>query len=251
MTKLDLIIDLHRNSDRQGPGSESDTLKALDFMRLPKDQHLQIADIGCGSGGQTITLAKNLNANITAIDLFPEFLEDLNARVLEANLQEKIKTLPRSMEDLPFEKASLDIIWSEGAIYNMGFENGIKKWSPYLKPGGYLAVSEITWITNSRPEAIETFWTSEYPEIDIASNKILQLERNGYTLAGYFYLDEDSWIKTYYNPIKERIHNFLDRNGNTELAKEVAEEYLAEIDLYNMYKAYFSYGFYIAQKNEH
>lgn len=35
VTELELIIDLHKNADRQGPGSENDTLKALGFLDLP------------------------------------------------------------------------------------------------------------------------------------------------------------------------------------------------------------------------
>ena len=76
MNELELIIDLQKNSERQGPGSEHDTLRALELLNLPTDQILKVADIGCGSGGQTITLAKNLNAQITAVDLFPEFLNE-------------------------------------------------------------------------------------------------------------------------------------------------------------------------------
>jgi ubiquinone/menaquinone biosynthesis C-methylase UbiE len=145
MTELDLIIDLHKNSERQGPGSENDTLKALGFLVFSNDRKLKIADIGCGSGGQTITLAKNLNGLITAVDLFPDFLNELNEKSQKLGFTEKIITLEKSMDDLPFNESEFDLIWSEGAIYNIGFENGLKKWKDYLKVGGYLAVSEITW----------------------------------------------------------------------------------------------------------
>jgi len=67
------------------------------------------------------------------------------------------------MDDLPFKEGEFDLIWSEGAIYNIGFENGLKKWKDYLKAGCYLSVSEITWITQTRPEE---FWKAEYPEVD-------------------------------------------------------------------------------------
>ncbi len=250
MTELELIIDLHKNSERQGPGSESDTLRALDLLNLSTDQNLKVADIGCGSGGQTISLAKKINGQITAVDLFPEFLKELNEKSQKLGLKDKIVTLEKSMDELPFNKGEFDLIWSEGAIYNIGFENGLNKWKDYLKVGGYLAVSEITWITQSRPKEIEEFWKSEYPEIDTASNKIKQFESNGYSLVGYFYLSQDSWTQTYYKPMQARFENFLKRNNNSELARKVVEENQAEIDLYQKFKDYYSYGFYIARKNE-
>ncbi|PWJ44570.1 class I SAM-dependent methyltransferase [Sediminitomix flava] len=248
MTELDLLIDLHKNTDRQGPGSENDTLKALDFIPISGNKDLVVADIGCGSGGQSITLAQNIDAQITAVDLFPQFLDELNKNAQRLGLQEKITTLEKSMDDLPFEKESIDIIWSEGAIYNMGFEKGIKKWKEYLKPQGYLAVSEITWITSNRPKEVDEFWNEAYPEIDIASNKIKILEENGYNLVGYFYLEEDSWIKNYYKLLEDKFDSFLTEHKHSETAQNVVENYKSEIELYRKFKAYYSYGFYVARK---
>ncbi len=249
MTELELIIDLHKNSERQGPGSEKDTLKALEFLNLSTDQKLKVVDIGCGSGGQTIILAKILNGQITAVDLFPEFLNELYEKSQKLGMADKIVTLEKSMDNLSFKKGEFDLIWSEGAIYNIGFESGVKKWKDYIKVGGYLAVSEITWITQSRPKEIEDFWKVEYPEIDIASNKIKQLENNGYTLVGYFYLNQDSWIENYYKPMEARFETFIKLHDNSELARKVVDDNKAEIDLYQKYKDYYSYGFYIARKN--
>lgn len=249
MTELELIIDLHKNSERQGPGSVGDTLKALGLLNLNDAQDLKVADIGCGNGGQTISLAQNLNGQITAVDLFPEFLDELNEKSHNLGLADRIVTLEQSMDDLPFAKGEFDLIWSEGAIYNMGFESGLIKWKEFLKEGAYLAVSELTWITPSRPKEIEEFWTKEYPEIGTASNKIKQLEDNGYTLVGYFYLSQESWIDTYYIPILTTFEDFLKRNNYSELARKVVVDYQTEIDLYQKFKDFYSYGFYVARKN--
>jgi ubiquinone/menaquinone biosynthesis C-methylase UbiE len=249
MTELELIIDLHKNAQRQGPGSEADTLRALNFLEKPDRNALKVADIGCGSGGQTLTLAKNLNAHITAVDLFPEFLSVLNEKAQSLALANKIVTLEKSMDYLLFQKNELDLIWSEGAIYNLGFENGLKKWKDYLKVGGYLAVSEITWITNSRPTEIEDFWKAEYPEVATAALKIKQLEKHGFTLAGYFYLPPESWLATYYQPLQSKFKAFLKRHSHSKLAQKVVTDSQAEIDLYQRFKDYYSYGFYVAQKN--
>lgn len=249
MTELELIIDFHKDAHRQGPGSEDETKRALELTGIAQKKDLKIADIGCGTGSQTIVLAQNTSAQIVGVDLFPDFLDKLDDKAKELNLQDRITTLAKAMEELPFTNDEFDIIWSEGAIYNMGFKAGVINWKDYLKSDGYLCVSEVTWITDSRPKELEDFWMKTYPEIDKASRKIKYLEDNGFTLVGYFYLNQGSWIKNYYEPIKERISSFLDRHNNSEMAKAIVKEYKTEIEDYQKYKDYYSYGFYIAQKN--
>lgn len=248
MNDFDLIIDFHKYNKRQGPGSFEDTVKALEFIEISKNKNLKVADIGCGTGGQTLDLARHIPGTITAVDLFPGFLDMLNKNAEKAGLVHKINTLAVSMEKLPFEKEQFDIIWSEGAIYNIGFEAGISKWKEYLKTGGYIAVSEITWLTSSRPDEINEFWSKEYPQIDTAAGKIKILEENGYSLAGYFPLKTSSWIDTYYKPMEKMYSSFLARHNNSVEAMAIVDEYKAEFEQYLKFKKYFSYGFYVAKK---
>lgn len=248
MTEMELLVDFHKNAERQGPGSNEDTLKALGFLDIDKNRQLRVADIGCGSGAQTIVLAQNLNSKITAVDLFPEFLEKLNSNSEKLGLLNKITTLQKSMDDLPFGSEEFDIIWSEGAVYIIGFEEGVKKWKEYIKPGGYIALSEITWTTNSRPKEIEEYWIKEYPQVDTASNKMKVLEENGFSPVGYFYLSESSWMNNYYLPIEDRIEAFLKKHNNSDEAKRLVEAEQNEISKYRTYKDFISYGFYIARK---
>ncbi|BDC99258.1 class I SAM-dependent methyltransferase [Persicobacter psychrovividus] len=247
MTYLDLIIDLFKNTPRQGPGSTAESLQALALMDLPNEA-LTIADIGCGSGNATLTLAQNTQSKITAVDLFPEFLDQLKINADKVGLIDQIKTLEASMDQLPFEKNTFDVIWSEGAIYNIGFKKGTKQWRKFLKPKGYLAVSEITWTTNDRPKELNDFWNEAYPEIDTAANKIKVLEENGYRLVGYFYLKPESWIKNYYEPLALEFDAFLQKHDHSEDAKAIVKEQREEIELYKNYQDYYSYGFYVAQK---
>ncbi len=248
MNELELLVDFHIKADRQGPGSHHDTLKALSFINIDSGKTLKIADIGCGTGAQTIDLAQELNAKITAVDLFPEFLEKLVANSKALGLEDKVTTLEKSMDDLTFGLEEFDIIWSEGAIYNIGFEKGIDQWKRFLKVGGYMALSEITWTTATRPAEIEKHWNTEYPEIDTASNKMHILEKHGFSPVGYFYLPESSWIDTYYKPMQERFDAFLKTHKHSETAKAIVEAEKDEIQKYLKYKKYYSYGFYVAKK---
>jgi SAM-dependent methyltransferase len=248
-TLFTLMVDLHRDGSRQGPGSDEETLRALELTRLDKAAGLQVADIGCGTGASTLALASRLSkARIIAVDLFPEFLDLLAERARAAGCAGRIETLAGSMDSLPFAAESFDLIWSEGAIYNMGFGKGLKVWRPLLRPGGVIAVSEITWLRPDPPEEIRQHWNSEYPEIATAAEKIAILQRAGYDLLGYLVLPATNWLDNYYEPTKERIPAFLERHAGRPEAAEIVEMERQEADLYNRYQHWFSYGFYVARK---
>jgi len=243
-----LLIDLHKSANRQGPGGDAESEKALGLAMIEQGTPLKIADIGCGTGASTLLLARLLEAQITAVDFLQDFLEVLEGRAENMGLSEKVTTLCCSMDNLPFGDEEYDVIWSEGAIYNIGFERGVIDWNRYLKVGGLLVVSEITWMTNSRPPELNNYWDEEYPEIDVASSKIGILERNGYSPIGYFVLPEHCWLENYYRPMQNSFKDFLNRHGNSEKARAVVEAENREIELYEKYKAYYSYGVYIARK---
>jgi ubiquinone/menaquinone biosynthesis C-methylase UbiE len=248
MDDVQLLIDLHKDGARQGPGGDAQTKLAIELACLDREAPLKVADIGCGTGASTILLAQQLNARITAVDFLPQFLDDLKARAQLAGVAERISTLACSMDELPFADEELDVIWAEGAIYNIGFETGVSQWRQFLKPGGVLVASEITWTTDARPSGIQEHWTAEYPEIDKASAKIRILEKHGYSPVGYFVLPEECWLDAYYHPMENRFAEFLARNGNSKEANAIVDAEKKEIDLYRRYKAYYSYGVYIARR---
>jgi SAM-dependent methyltransferase len=247
--EFQLLLDLHKDASRQGPGGDAETERAIDLAGLSRNVPLEIADIGCGTGASTLILARLLNARITAVDFLQEFLDVLETRARSEGVEKKITPLCASMEKLPFKEEEFDVIWSEGAIYNIGFNKGVADWRYYLKPGGLLIVSEITWITSSRPSELQNHWDSEYPEIDMASAKIKVLEENGYSPIGYFVLPKYCWLDNYYEPIQSNFQSFLSRNGNSEEARSIVEAERHEIALYEKYNAHYSYGVYIARKS--
>jgi len=248
MDNLRLLIDLHIDAERQGPGGVAQTELALKLSGLSDRSGLKIADIGCGTGAATRVLAKKLDAHITAIDFLPEFLDILQAKAEEDGSMQKIETVAASMEKPPFADASLDAIWAEGAVYNIGFKRGISEWRRFLKPDGVLAVSELTWLTCDRPEELQRHWVIEYPEVASASRKMSQLEEAGYGPIGYFPLPQECWLENYYRPMQARFQDFLERHGNSDQAREVVNAEKTEIDLYERYAEYISYGFYVAKR---
>ena len=248
MENYQLLIDIHKNANRQGPGGDAESEKALSLAMIDRTTPLEIADIGCGTGASALLLARLLNARITAVDFLQDFLDVLKERAESMGVADRISTLACSMDNLPFADEELDVIWSEGAIYNIGFEKGVADWRRYLKAGGLLVASEITWLTHSRPPELQNYWDGEYPEINVASAKIRVLEKHGYSPIGYFVLPEHCWLENYYRPMQNSFQHFLNRNGNSEEARAIVEAENREIELYEKHKTHYSYGVYIARK---
>ncbi len=244
---LSLICEYYANLDRQGPGSPEVTAKALSFVDN-LDEGSRIADIGCGTGGQTMTLAEHVPGNITGIDLFPTFIDLFNRNAQARDLQHRVKGVVGSMDALPFGEEELDLLWSEGAIYNIGFERGLREWRKHLKAGGYLAVSEASWFTEERPAEIEDFWMAEYPGIDTIPNKVRQVQKAGYIPVATFILPENCWTDHFYTPQVDVQRAFLAKNADNKAAVAFIENQRHESRLYDKYKAYYGYVFYIGKK---
>ena len=244
---FNLICEYFASIERQGPGSPEITLKALGFIDNLTEKS-RIADLGCGTGGQTMTLAQNAPGQITGLDLFPYFIDLFNRNARQLNLQDRVKGVVGSMDDLPFQKEELDLIWSEGAIYNIGFERGLNEWKPFLKKGGYIVVSEASWFTDERPAEINDFWIEAYPEIDTIPNKVGQMQKAGYIPVATFVLPENCWTEHFYALQAEAQEKFLKKYAGNKTAEKLIFYQRHETELYYKYKDFYGYVFYIGKK---
>jgi ubiquinone/menaquinone biosynthesis C-methylase UbiE len=244
---INLICEYYSKVERQGPGSPEVTIKALSFIDNLNNES-KIADLGCGTGGQTMVIAQTVPGKITGIDLFPTFIDLFNSNAQKLNLQNKVKGLVGSMDNLPFQDNELDLIWSEGAIYNIGYNKGLSEWRRFLKTGGYIAVTEISWYTENRPEEIEKFWIDAYAEIDTISNKINQMQKAGYIPIACFALPENCWTENFYIPQIPAQEFFLKKYPGNKTAEELVANQQYEAQLYQKYKEFYGYVFYIGKK---
>lgn len=242
-----LICEYFSSIKRQGPGSDDATRKALGMVGEISEEAV-IADLGCGCGSQTVQLALNTKARVKALDLFPLFIEKTMEKCRAEGVGDRVEGVVGDMGNLPFEKESIDVIWSEGAIYNIGFEHGINLWHDYLKTGGWIAVSEASWLRDDHPEEITRFWTDAYPEIDYISNKVEQMRKAGYQDISTFVLPEECWTLNFYEPQKEAQRLFLQRHPDNSTAMDLVDNMRREAEMYSRYHDYYGYVFYIGRK---
>ena len=243
---MNLFWEIHSGLPQEGPGDDNSTLKALTLIPdVPPDP--KILDIGCGPGRQTIALARQTKGQIIALDEHQPFLEEVEKRAKVEGLSSSITLKRCSMADLDFAENSFDIIWSEGAIYIMGFRKGLEYWKRFVKPGGAVAVTEISWLTDNPPEVPRRFWHENYPAMKTVEENLKIIDDLGYSLLSHFTLPESSW-EDYYQPLEKRIAELrVKYAGNTEALKSLDVEQ-AEIGFYRKYHDFFGYVFYVMRK---
>lgn len=243
---MELLFEIHRDLPRAGPGSNASTKKAFYLLKnLPSK--LKILDIGCGPGMQTIQLAKLIDGEIIAVDVYQPFLDRIQQKAEEEGVSEKIREMNKSMLELDFKQESFDIIWAEGSIFIIGFEKGLETWQGFLKRGGSIGVSELTWFSNNPPEEIKNFLEGAYPAILTQEGNLRIIEKLGYKNIRSFILPENDWYN-YYDPLEENIQKFRAKYRGDSQALAFLDGMQREIDLFRNYSKYYGYIFYLMQR---
>lgn len=247
---IDLIIETHIGLERQGPGSPEMTRKALSFLEHP-GRISRVADLGCGTGGQTMILAQHIPGTIVGVDQLSGFIDVLNTNAKDLRLSERVKGVVGSMEDLSalsFEKEALDLIWSEGAIDGIGFENGLTQWYGFLKKGGYVAVTCPSLFTDECPAQVKSFWADAGSELDTIGNNISVMQRAGYRLVAAFVLPETCWTEQYFAPRQAAERVLLDKYAGNKTVEEFVASSRYEEELFSKHNRHYGYAFYIGKK---
>ena len=243
-----IFLDLQLGLPRNGPGSGAATEAAFAMLPALPDRP-EIADLGCGQGASAFDLLRLTNGRVTAVDLFEPFLEKLSERAeREGAGEDRLVVTRGDMEALSFKEGSFDLVWSEGAIYLLGFERGLETWRRFLKPGGFVAVSECTWLTATPSQAARAFWDAAYPTMGTIESNAQAAARAGFEIVGTHVLTEDDWWTEYYSPMRTRIAEMRETYG--EEAEGILAESEAEIALFENNPGQYSYVFYVLRRKD-
>ena len=240
----EIFYEVFDNLPRQGPGSNEATQKAFASTNL-ENKKIQVLDIGCGTGAQTITLAKLINGQIIATDNYQPYLDLLTDRANKDNLSDKIICKNMDMGKLKFEENQFDLVWAEGSIYIISFAKGLQSVKPILKFSGYAVFSDMNWFKENPPEELAQFFANECPDMISPGENIKLIENNGFKVIDSFRLNESAFLDPYYDPLEKRLMMLRGKYANNEDALTIFEEVQLEIDLYRKYSDYYGYTFYI------
>ena len=239
------LFRLFEGLPRQGPGSDDCTREAL--RRLPElPASPRVLDLGCGSGRSALVLADALRAKVIAVDNHQPFLDQLRTAARERGLEELIEARCADMAAPGVPAGSVDLLWSEGAIYFLGFEAGLRLWRPLLTPRGCLAASECSWLRADPPAEAAAFFREGYPGMAGIQENIERTRAAGFDVIDHFTLPPEAWWDEYYTPLEQRMAR-LSPAADPELAA-VIDETRREIELYRRYGDSYGYVFYLLRQ---
>jgi len=130
---------------------------------------------------------------------------------------------------MEFPDESFDIIWAEGSIYAIGFEQGLQEWKRFLKPDGFMVVHDAT---------------------GNIEEKLEQISKCGYELLGYFELSEKIWWAEYFAPLERLIIDTRTKYPNdTKVLGELQNSQM-EIDMFQKNPEMNSSVVFVMKKNQ-
>jgi SAM-dependent methyltransferase len=123
------------------PGGPEEVARILDGLELAGRT---VLDIGCGSGGITVSLARDYGAaNVIGIDVEAPVCAKARARAAAAGLADRVEIRQVSPGPLPLPDASIDLVFSKDSIVHIPDKAALAREAlRVLRPGGWFAASD-------------------------------------------------------------------------------------------------------------
>ncbi|HDS63885.1 MAG TPA: class I SAM-dependent methyltransferase [Methanofollis liminatans] len=243
------IFKIFESFPRQGPGDDEHTQKAFSIIAEPPKGGGEILDVGCGKGVQTMALARLCpSCRIIATDIHQPYLDAVDEKIAAAGYSGRVTTVCASMDDLPFAEESFDILWAEGCSFIMGFENAVRYWKKFLKPGGSMMISDLFWFTQSPSAEAREFFAEIDPSMTTEEVGFEIIRNAGFDHAGSFRLPPRVWEESYYDIVEEKSGYLMGKFKDDEGALMILEGLKKQIEIFDTYHEEYGYTYNVMRK---
>lgn len=243
----EIFLEVFESLPRQGPGNRSCAARALGLCR-GLQEFPAILDLGCGVGGQTFQLAELSPGIILAIDSHAPSIERLQAAIRDRGLSHRMSAVVGDMAQPELEPESFDLIWSEGALYNVGLRNALRVCHGLLRPGGYLAFTDAIWRRENPPTEVRASFDLDYPAMGSLDDDLAAIRDNGFELTGHFTLPDEAWWEDFYTPMETLIETLRDKYASDAEALAILDQLAEEPEMHRRHSDYYAYEFFVARR---
>jgi len=141
---------------------------------------------------------------------------------------------------------SVDLLWSEGAAYSIGFENALRTWKSALSENGILAVTELCWLKEERSKEVCLYFEEGYPDMRTVAEIRSMASEIGYHVLTEAVLPPEVWTDVYYRQLQARAEALL--KHEEQGVRQFAKSSLEEIEIFNGSNNCYGYVFFIFEK---
>ncbi|NJS40315.1 MAG: class I SAM-dependent methyltransferase [Rhodobacteraceae bacterium] len=234
------IIDLFDGLDRCAPGDAASVARVCAGVA----SGAAVLDAGCGRGADLPALCAAVpGARVVAVDTAADFVAHVAKAFPHARAVCGDMANPSGG---PF-----DLIWSGGAIYNLGVAAALCAWRPHLAPGGRVAFSDLVLRGNGPPATRDALSASEAiaPELaEFFANEGVPLRNAaalrdevaaaGFRVAETFWMPDQAWAD-YYLPLEPRLA--IAETAAEPDTRAMAAAFRAEIALWRRHGTQYGY----------
>lgn len=243
----EIFFEVFEALPRQGPGDRESAARALGLCgRLPPSP--AILDLGCGVGAQTLYLAELTAGTIVAVDNHAPSIARLQATLAERELTGRVQAVVGDMAHLEYPRESFDLIWSEGALYNVGIEPGLRVCHDLLRAGGCLAFTDAVWRKADPPPEVKAGFDADYPAMGRIADVAARIAQCGFELLGHFTLPDEAWWTDFYTPMEARIEQLRGQYAGDPQALAILDQLAQEPELHRRYGDFYAYEFFVARR---
>jgi SAM-dependent methyltransferase len=245
----EIFFELYEGLPRQGPGNRACAEKALALCRdLPTRP--AVLDLGCGAGGQTLYLAELTHGSIVALDSHAPSIARLRMTVADRGLGERIRPVVGDMARPGLPSGSFDLIWSEGALYNIGIEYALRLCRGLLRPGGYIVFTDAVWCKENPPPEVKASFELDYPSMGKVPDGLASIARRGFSLVGRFTLPDEAWWGDFYTPMEQRIEELRGKHADDAEALGILDQLAQEPEMHRRHSDTYAYELFVARRGD-
>lgn len=246
---LDALAAFYKRLPRQSPGSDQESNRALMKVRPFLPEKPLVADMGCGTGTVSrFLLARLYNASVQGVEVLPGLADAYNRTMDDYMLSDRARAICAPLDATGIEEGSLDLIWAEGSVFNVGFEEGLLSWRDLLKTGGCVALTDTVWFDPTERPVDPEWLEMTQPDICTLDEKKEWMKALGYEVLDAFILPAECHIDNYYAEIQKVLPFYFDRYKDNRSAMMLYKSLRYEISFFNRYSHMYGYAFFIGRK---
>lgn len=138
----DIHVGLYKDEKEPIFDASARTVEQMIDM-TPLDKNSKVLDVGAGYGGAGRHIAKKIGCHVTCQNLSEAENDRNREKNKDQGLDHLIDVVGGNFEELPFEDASYDVVWSEDAFLHSSRRDKIfAEVARVLRPGGHFIFTD-------------------------------------------------------------------------------------------------------------